>query len=77
MNKTIADDVLQIREVFGTNTVGCNGMANYESWRAHKDLCRKMHDDAESLIRISRIAYLIELELVIDRHQAMINDQKN
>ena len=49
--------------------VNSNELASFEEWMAHKKLCRKMFEDAQLSLRISREDYLAQLETVISLHK--------
>jgi hypothetical protein len=48
-----------------------NGLANFDDWMAHKQLCRKMFEEAEVSLRVSREDYLAQLETVVSIHKGM------
>ena len=54
------------------NNVGSEGMPSFDEWIAHKQLCRRMFEDAELSLRVSREDYLDRLEAVVSLHKAMV-----
>ncbi|MFC7299910.1 hypothetical protein [Herminiimonas aquatilis] len=49
-------------------------LASFDEWMAHKRLCRKMFEEAERSLRVSREDYLAQLETVVSIHKGMAKD---
>lgn len=69
MDKTITDKkpALQNR----INTTDRNGLASFDEWMAHKQLCRKIFEEAQLSLRVSQEEYLAQLETVVSIHKGM------
>ena len=69
-DRAIASDGLVVNQTVS------NRIAGYDAWRAHKAVCRKMFEEAERSLKVSRVEYLVQLDVVVATHKALINDQK-
>lgn len=67
MEKTVTDNKQDSQNRI--NKVGSDGLASFDEWMAHKELCRRMFVEAELSLRVSREEYLAQLETVVSRHK--------
>ncbi|RBA22892.1 hypothetical protein [Herminiimonas fonticola] len=70
MEKKITDDKPELQN--RVNKTGSDGLASFDEWMAHKQLCRRMFVEAELSLRVSREDYLAQLETVVSRHKGMV-----
>lgn len=70
MDKKITDDKPELQN--RVNKAGTDGLASFDEWMAHKQLCRRMFVEAELSLRVSREDYLAQLETVVSRHKGMV-----
>lgn len=69
MDKTITDKKPELQNRI--NMMDSNGLASFDEWMAHKQLCRKMFEEAQLSLRVSREEYLAQLETVVSIHKGI------
>lgn len=64
MDETITDKKPQLQN-------RSNGLASFDEWMAHKQLCRKIFEEAQVSLRISREDYFTQLETLVSIHKGI------